>query len=95
MIINLHDWTVVLFVFNVLFINVLSLLDACLLFSDPIQKKTNKKQNKTKQNKTKNTQNIRCKCISCCNLVDLLYVVKADVFRLVVFSVSKIIFKLK
>ena len=48
MIINLHDWTVVLFVFNVLFINVLSLLDACLLISDPIQK-TNKKQNKTKQ----------------------------------------------
>ena len=51
MIINLHDWTVVLFVFNVLFINVLSLLDACLLFSDPIQKKQTK--NKTKQNKTK------------------------------------------
>jgi uncharacterized membrane protein len=47
-IINLHDWTVVLFVFNVLFINVLSLLDACLLISDPIQK-ANKKQNKTKQ----------------------------------------------
>ena len=58
------------------------------------KKQTQNKQ-KTKQSKTKHTQNIRCKCISCCNLVDLLYVVLADVSRLVIFSVSKIIFKLK
>jgi hypothetical protein len=55
---SFHDWTVLLFDFNVLFVNVLSLLDVCLLFSDPIQK-TNTKQtkNKTKQSK-KHTKNL-------------------------------------
>ena len=48
MILSLHDWTVLLFDFNALFVNVLSLLDVCLLFNDPIQK-TNKTKNKTKQ----------------------------------------------
>ena len=57
MILSFHDWTVLLFDFNVLFVNVLSLLDVCLLFSDPIQK-TNTKQTKTKQNKAKNTPKI-------------------------------------
>ena len=40
-----------------LFVNVLSLLDACLLFSDPIQKQTNKKQ-KQKQHKAKQKTHI-------------------------------------
>jgi hypothetical protein len=51
-----------------------------------------KNKNKTKQSK-KHTK-IRCKCISYCNLVDLLYVGMADVSGPVVFSASKIILKL-
>ena len=37
----------------------------------------------------KYTHKFRCKCILCCNLVDLLYVVLPDGFRYVVLSASK------